>query len=1635
MAPGTHLGLVASGEVQARATDLFIPGTGGGRMAFVWTRTYRSRTGPSTALGPRWDYSYDIYCQTNSHGVTVFDGAGRQDIYQPQSDGTFACAGCFRQGTTNLNAFQLTFADGGYWAFLPFDGSATAGKIARIVDRNGNTITFQYNTLGQMAMIVDTLGRTNTLSYSTGGQIQTLTDFAGRTVTYQYYTGGTGVGAAGGSAGDLESVTSPAVTGTPNGNDFPAGKTTTYTYSSGYANAAENHLLISVTDPLGQKAHVFTYDHNAGDFSYLRCTNEQWGNPGQALTYDWEPQTPQAGQYAVLKCVVNDAVGNVTEYYYDSLNRPVRRLEYTGRATPGVTTTSTANRPTNPLRTSDPAYFETDWEWNNDSLCTLETEPGGDSIQYVYQGDLNPSTPARFRANLFVRRRKPHGDANDTALWPDGLATYYQYDSRFGSELVSSFNIMKKTEAEHTGQLIGNHKDCMMASAYVSPNTGKAMVALGGTSLGDGTGRMNRVRMACFPVGVTDPRHNQTVCTYDASGNLLHLQHNGNTPGAGEDAVAPEDFTYNSAGQMTSHTLPDNGSGHRRVDEAVYYTSGPQQGYLQSFTVDTSGEESPKETITFAYDAYGNVTNRVDPLGNAYIYTVNALNQVVQEQSPPVSATVSTSYTNQFAYDADDNLISATTPGINGDGIPDNTVTGLTTWTYDTLNFVTSESDRIDSTHNAVTAYQYDANRNATNVILPEASNGDDPSNTVSLQYDERDLPFKRVRAPGSPQPSTDQFDVTLDGELSRVTHGLEAGPEVVNFFYDGFERPLAEQDAMGNVVTNYLDPNGNVVLQSFLGPTNQVSGAANVLLAQTSLTYDNLDRPTRRDDAFFDLTTGSPIGSGQSVTTVTYSDTDDVTSWTDARGNTTLLAYDTVNRVASVTDAAGDTVQYAYDANDNLVSRTETDQSGLGGTNQVFSLISQYDNLNRLTAEIDNVGNTNSAAYNSRGDLTLRTDARGTDTFFQYDGLNRCTAAIGDLNGDGIPDLGDIETKTGYDGDSRLISFTDDNGNTTSHTYDSLNRVIQTQWADGSLSTNGYDPHDNLVMTADQNGTVVSNSYDLLNRRTNTTVLAYGGATASTTSFETYSYDGLSRLTQWVNDAATCGAAYDSLGDCVSESLNGQTTASTFDAMGNRLTLTYPGGGVLTYSYDLLSRQTNVSGGGVTLETLSYAGPNRLAARQYANGTSSLFSYDGAVGSSNAPGDSGWGQVSGVIQLPATSGSGTPAISDWAFQYDPTGNKTGRTQSAIFGTAGSQAGPQQQTFAYDAVDRLTNARVFSGTTLLRLTTYALDGVGNRTNVGGYDETCGGAYTLNATTPGPLNFQVNEYTTTGCDSRQYNANQDLTNKTSASGAVSLAYDFRDRLVSIANSATGTAASYSYDALGRRIGKTVSSFGLAPQTTSYFYDGRDVVQEQNGLGVTQATYALDDTGIVSMTRSSQTYYCHCDDLGNVLDLTDAGGAVAERYDYDDYGQPQFLNAEGGEESGPTGLATQSSVGNPYLFQSSQWDPESGFYMIEVTDMLGKKHSYLHREMVVHRDLAARNTLLAAAPGYLDPKSGRNITACVQYRETAFCGEKSELAPSGNAFEFQNNNPWSASSISEKVTLHHEGMYSGDMPSGW
>jgi hypothetical protein len=159
------------------------------------------------------------------------------------------------------------------------------------------------------------------------------------------------------------------------------------------------------------------------------------------------------------------------------------------------------------------------------------------------------------------------------------------------------------------------------------------------------------------------------------------------------------------------------------------------------------------------------------------------------------------------------------------------------------------------------------------------------------------------------------------------------------------------------------------------------------------------------------------------------------------------------------------------------------------------------------------------------------------------------------------------------------------------------------------------------------------------------------------------------------------------------------------------------------------------------------------------------------------------------------------------------------------------------------------------------------------------------------------------------------------------------------------------ASYSYDALGRRISKTVYPGGLPPLTTQFVVgdeqcdDGDPIEERENGA--VKRTYVmphvfeqkgsasfrrthvvphiLERKGGILFTAGGEVFHFHCDELGNTLALTDAGGKVVERYDYDDCGAPIFLSPDGV----PTGEA-ESGVGNPFLFHGLAWEPQTGLY---------------------------------------------------------------------------------------------------------
>jgi RHS repeat-associated protein len=136
------------------------------------------------------------------------------------------------------------------------------------------------------------------------------------------------------------------------------------------------------------------------------------------------------------------------------------------------------------------------------------------------------------------------------------------------------------------------------------------------------------------------------------------------------------------------------------------------------------------------------------------------------------------------------------------------------------------------------------------------------------------------------------------------------------------------------------------------------------------------------------------------------------------------------------------------------------------------------------------------------------------------------------------------------------------------------------------------------------------------------------------------------------------------------------------------------------------------------------------------------------------------------------------------------------------------------------------------------------------------------------------------------------------------------WDIENRLVRVVK--PGVVAEYVYDALGRRVAKTVNGV-----RTQFRYDGEDLILTMDDAGAVTGSWTLGP-GIdqpLAMNRAGVMHYYLADGLGSIRALTDEAGAVAQTYEYSVFG----------EITSQTG-----TVENPFTYTAREWEPEVGVY---------------------------------------------------------------------------------------------------------
>lgn len=354
-------------------------------------------------------------------------------------------------------------------------------------------------------------------------------------------------------------------------------------------------------------------------------------------------------------------------------------------------------------------------------------------------------------------------------------------------------------------------------------------------------------------------------------------------------------------------------------------------------------------------------------------------------------------------------------------------------------------------------------------------------------------------------------------------------------------------------------------------------------------------------------------------------------------------------------------------------------------------------------------------------------------------------------------------------------------------------------------------------------------------------------------------------------------------------------------------------------------------------ISAFGYDGLNRKTATTFADGSRITLNFDPA-GRVNQINDTqtgsilfGYDLVNRVISEETTQGM-------VSYQYDAIGRRTtmtvnGQTPISYGYDTDSRlttimALTQAFSLTYDANGRRTALAYPNGVT----TTYSYDnnsrilGINHSTTTKtienityGYDQN--GLRTamnrLNSATALPQAVTAaydaaNELTTYNnpTPNLTYDANGNLT----SDGIKTYTWNSRNQLIAI--SGGGINASFVYDAVGRRISKTINGV-----RTDFQYDGNDIIAEIGGGSAVNATYIRThniDEPLARITSASIEYY-HADALGSVFALTDAYGNTTVSYSYDPFGN----TTQTGVSTNPFQYTGREQDGTGLLFYRARY----------------------------------------------------------------------------------------------------------------
>jgi RHS repeat-associated protein len=446
--------------------------------------------------------------------------------------------------------------------------------------------------------------------------------------------------------------------------------------------------------------------------------------------------------------------------------------------------------------------------------------------------------------------------------------------------------------------------------------------------------------------------------------------------------------------------------------------------------------------------------------------------------------------------------------------------------------------------------------------------------------------------------------------------------------------------------------------------------------------------------------------------------------------------------------------------------------------------------------------------------------------------------------------------------------------------TYDSLGRLLYAKQpeqdantafvAADSITGNSqwsvkyeYDDNGNITKTIDARGIYVAGTYDNFNR------LKLRDYSDSTPDVSFY-YDGrglgavpafskgkTTRISSSVTE--TRYTSFDNLGRLLTHQqiTDGQTynTGYAYNLSGALIEETYPSGrvvrNVLNADGELSAVQSkkNAEQGFFTYaDSFSYNSAGAMTKMQLGNGHWETYQYNSRQQ---------------IMQIGLGTTDAQTDLLKLEYDYGNSTQNNGNLRSQKISFSGLSQ-PFVQTYNYDSLNRLQDAKEMVGTTQTWKQTFLYDRYGNRR----FDTANNNTTTLGGCAAAACNPQINT------SNNRFSTGQGYTydaggNLTIDAGGRQFLYDAENHQKEVKDQYGATLGSYFYDGEGKRVKKKSST-----ETTIFVY---------NASAQLVAEYSI------ALSPTQQVSYLTADHLSSPRVITDASGAVKSRKDFTAFGE--------------------------------------------------------------------------------------------------------------------------------------------------